>query len=44
MSKEGPGQPFPQELLSVGLSNKFRLPNMKSYEGTTNSAEKLETY
>ena len=31
-------QPFSHELFAPGLLSKFRLPNMKSYEGTSNPA------
>ena len=42
--QEGTEQPFSQELLSAGLPSKFLLPDMKSYEGSTDPAEQLETY
>ncbi|KAL5573876.1 hypothetical protein UlMin_023473 [Ulmus minor] len=37
-------QPFSIELLATGLPSKFRLPNMKSYKGTSDPIEHLETY
>ena len=37
-------QPVSIELLAAGLPSKFHLPDIKSYEGTSDLVEHLETY